>query len=157
MMRRQGDPASAWDRAAFVPALVQLVHSIQSQVPGVSVILMAPPPVVPPTASANGFDATIIREQVPDSIAVAVRTLGGNAAGRCAPGRVLLLSMQHAWPGCQSHSADTADTAGCAKYVQNDGVHSTVAGANAMADVAFGLLEQTARHCWQHKESSLEL
>ena len=135
-------PEACWDRQRFVLDLEALVRSFQRLPSQPAVVLLIPPsPRDDPAALLEfGVRGHVIRHELWHSITrLAKRLQDGRSAGGCGPGTVHALDMQLVFrrSGCSDPASDR-----CAALYANDNFHTSVMGADLIANATGQLLSR---------------
>ena len=128
-------PNGIWDARAFAPTLEQLARRIRRLPTCPSMLLLAPPPVLPSAFKASAISASILSDEVSPRVEDVARRLSKEHP--CGSSTVGFLSLQRAWTGCPESSK------ACGRFIGPDGVHTTEEGTLALARaIAPRLLQQ---------------
>lgn len=125
---------SVWDADAFGPSLEALARRILRLPSRPSLILLAPPPVLPSAYHGSSISSEVLSTQVHPRIVAVARAIAATEPALPCLGWLDL--SRGAWPGCPA-SVDT-----CRRYLLDDGVHTSAGGAVALASVVAARLQR---------------
>lgn len=125
---KPGALGTVWNPRAFAPSLTLLARTILAWPSHPRMLLLAPPPVLPHAYVGSSISADILTNEVVPRIVAVGRELSSPARDACARGGVRTWSLHNGtWAGCPAVASD------CGAFLDRDGVHTTEAGAAAIA------------------------
>ena len=132
-----GKLGTVWSPRTFAPSLAALARTVLAWPSAPRMLLLAPPPVLPRAYAGSSINADILTNEVVPRIVAVGHELAAAAPARdaCARGGVRTWSLHNGtWASCPAVSSD------CGAFIDRDGVHTTEAGAAAIAHAVSRLL-----------------